>query len=95
MVRTTIRYTKYNFIVSSNWFSTILVSGAPGSVPVMERKEKLRTVVVGGGVGGAELVRLAIQKKGLELVIIEPKDRIECQALYPEYLVSRQHSIVG
>ena len=52
----------------------------------MERNKKLRAVVVGGGIGGAELVRLAIQKKGLELVLIEPKDRIECQALYPEYL---------
>ena len=52
----------------------------------MQRSDLLRAVVVGGGIGGAELVRNAATKEGLELVLVEPKDRIECQALYPEYL---------
>jgi NADH:ubiquinone reductase (H+-translocating) len=45
----------------------------------------VRVAVIGGGIGGAELVRLASQYP-LDLVLIEPKDQIECQALYPEYL---------
>ena len=45
----------------------------------------MRVAVIGGGIGGAELVRLASQYP-LDLVLIEPKDQIECQALYPEYL---------
>jgi len=52
----------------------------------LQRSDLLRAVVVGGGIGGAELVRNAATKEGLELVLVEPKDRIECQALYPEYL---------
>ena len=46
----------------------------------------LRVVIVGGGIGGAELIRNAATKGGLKLVLIEPKDKIECQALYPDYL---------
>lgn len=52
----------------------------------LERQTLLRVVVIGGGIGGAELLRNAATKEGLELVLIEPKDRIECQALYPDYL---------
>jgi NADH dehydrogenase len=52
----------------------------------LQRSDLLRVVVVGGGIGGAELVRNAATKEGLELVLVEPKDRIECQALYPDYL---------
>ena len=52
----------------------------------LKRRDLLRVVVVGGGIGGAELVRNAATKEGLELVLVEPKDRIECQALYPDYL---------
>ncbi len=52
----------------------------------LQRRDLLRVVVVGGGIGGAELVRNAATKEGLELVLVEPKDRIECQALYPDYL---------
>jgi len=46
-------------------------------------------IVVGGGIGGAELVRNAATKEGLDLVLVEPKERIECQALYPDYLGGR------
>jgi len=46
----------------------------------------MRAVVVGGGIAGAELVRRASAHEALELVLIEPKPRIECQALYPEFL---------
>jgi NADH dehydrogenase len=52
----------------------------------LQRRDLLRVVVVGGGIGGAELVRNAATKEGLDLVLVEPKDRIECQALYPDYL---------
>lgn len=55
----------------------------------LQRSDLLRVVVVGGGIGGAELVRNAATKEGLELVLVEPKDRIECQALYPDYLGGR------
>jgi len=52
----------------------------------MKYVDNLRVVVVGGGIGGAELIRNAATKGGLELILIEPKDQIECQALYPDYL---------
>ncbi|MCR3882885.1 MAG: FAD-dependent oxidoreductase [Methanothrix sp.] len=52
----------------------------------LRRSDSWRVVVVGGGIGGAELVRNAATKEGLDLVLVEPKDRIECQALYPDYL---------
>ena len=44
---------------------------------------KIRLVVVGGGIAGAELVRTASTKKALEITLIEPKPRLEVQALYP------------
>jgi folate-dependent tRNA-U54 methylase TrmFO/GidA len=53
------------------------------------QRSDLLGVVVGGGIGGAELVRNATTKEGLELVLVEPNDRIECQALYPDYLGGR------
>ncbi|MHC1631766.1 MAG: NAD(P)/FAD-dependent oxidoreductase [Methanotrichaceae archaeon] len=56
------------------------------SVPEMRRNNSLRVVVIGGGIGGAELARNVASKEGLDLVLIEPKDQIECQALYPGYL---------
>jgi len=52
----------------------------------LQKQDFLRVVVVGGGIGGAELVRNAATKEGLDLVLVEPKERIECQALYPDYL---------
>jgi NADH:ubiquinone reductase (H+-translocating) len=48
-------------------------------------KEKMKVAVIGGGIGGSELVRLA-DKELLDLTLIEPKENVECQALYPEYL---------
>ncbi|MDD1752425.1 MAG: FAD-dependent oxidoreductase [Methanotrichaceae archaeon] len=41
--------------------------------------------VIGGGMAGAELVRVAPQGQ-LDFTLIEPKNQIELQALYPEYL---------
>jgi len=52
-------------------------------------RDLLRVVVVGGGIGGAELLRNAATRGGLDLVLVEPKDRIDCQALYPDYLGGR------
>lgn len=52
-------------------------------------RSSIRLVVVGGGIAGAELVRTASSKKGLEVSLIEPKPRLEVQALYPEYLVGK------
>jgi NADH dehydrogenase len=46
-------------------------------------------VVIGGGIAGAELVRTASSKKALDITLIEPKPRLEVQALYPEYLVDK------
>ncbi len=45
----------------------------------------MRLVVIGGGIGGAESVRLA-SSLSTDITLIEPKKRLECQALYPEYL---------
>ena len=45
----------------------------------------MRVAVIGGGVGGAELIRVAAPGP-LEFTLIEPKRQIEMQALYPEYL---------
>ncbi len=50
---------------------------------------EVRLVVVGGGIAGAELVRTASSKKALEVTLIEPKPRLEVQALYPELLVGK------
>jgi NADH dehydrogenase len=46
----------------------------------------MKAAVVGAGIAGAELVRRALPGP-YELTLIEPKSQIECQALYPEYLV--------
>jgi NADH dehydrogenase len=46
----------------------------------------LKVAVIGGGVAGAELVRVAHPHGPLQFTLIEPKNRIELQALYPEYL---------
>ncbi|MCX6675765.1 MAG: FAD-dependent oxidoreductase [Methanothrix sp.] len=45
----------------------------------------MRVTVIGGGVGGAELIRVATPGP-IEFTLIEPKRQIELQALYPEYL---------
>lgn len=45
----------------------------------------MRVAVIGGGVGGAELIRVA-SPCPIEFTLIEPKRQIELQALYPEYL---------
>ncbi|UEC43144.1 MAG: NADH dehydrogenase [Methanothrix sp.] len=55
----------------------------------LDEGDVLRVVIVGGGMGGAEVVRNAATREGLELVVVEPKDVIECQALYPDYLGGR------
>jgi NADH:quinone reductase (non-electrogenic) len=44
-----------------------------------------KVVVIGGGVAGVELIRVA-SAGHLDFTLIEPKNRIELQALYPEYL---------
>ncbi len=45
----------------------------------------MKVAVIGGGVAGAELIRVA-SPGPLEFTLIEPKRQIELQALYPEYL---------
>jgi NADH dehydrogenase len=45
----------------------------------------MKVVVIGGGVAGAELIRVATPGP-LEFTLIEPKKQIELQALYPEYI---------
>jgi NADH:quinone reductase (non-electrogenic) len=45
----------------------------------------MKVAVIGGGVSGAELIRVATPGP-LEFALIEPKKQIELQALYPEYL---------
>ena len=45
----------------------------------------MKVAVIGGGVAGAELIRVA-SPGPLEFTLIEPKKQIELQALYPEYL---------
>ena len=45
----------------------------------------MKIAVIGGGVAGAELIRVA-SPGSLEFTLIEPKKQIELQALYPEYL---------
>ena len=45
----------------------------------------MKVAVIGGGVAGAELIRVA-SPSPLEFTLIEPKSQIELQALYPEYL---------
>ncbi len=48
--------------------------------------DPLRVCVIGGGIAGAELIRLSAKTSGLEITLVEPKRQIECQALYPDYL---------
>ena len=45
----------------------------------------MKVAVIGGGVAGAELIRVAAPGP-LDFTLIEPKSQIELQALYPEYL---------
>ncbi|NMB85933.1 MAG: NADH:flavorubredoxin oxidoreductase [Methanosaeta sp. PtaB.Bin018] len=45
----------------------------------------MKVAVIGGGIGGAELIRVATPGP-LKFTLIEPKRQIEMQALYPEYL---------
>jgi len=45
----------------------------------------MRVAVIGGGIAGAELIRVA-SPCPLDFVLIEPKKQVEMQALYPEYL---------
>jgi len=45
----------------------------------------MKVAVIGGGVAGAELIRVA-SPGPIEFTLIEPKRQIELQALYPEYL---------
>lgn len=42
---------------------------------------------IGSGIAGAEILRNALPGP-FEITLIEPKQQIECQALYPEYLAS-------
>jgi len=58
------------------------------SVLEMSERKNLRIAVIGGGIGGAETVRTALPGP-LDITLIEPKDRLECQALYPEFLAGR------
>jgi NADH dehydrogenase len=45
----------------------------------------MKVAVIGGGIAGAELIRVGSHGP-LEFTLIEPKRQIEMQALYPEYL---------
>lgn len=45
----------------------------------------MKVAVIGGGIAGAELIRVA-SPCPLEFTLIEPKMQVEMQALYPEYL---------
>ena len=45
----------------------------------------MKVAIIGGGIVGAELLRNALPGP-LEITLIEPKQQIECQALYPEYM---------
>ena len=45
----------------------------------------MKVAVIGGGIAGAELIRVA-SPCPLQFTLIEPKKQIEMQALYPEYL---------
>ena len=51
----------------------------------MKHMQRLKAAIIGGGIAGAELLRNALPGP-FELTLIEPKQQIECQALYPEYL---------
>jgi NADH dehydrogenase FAD-containing subunit len=46
----------------------------------------MKITVIGGGIGGLEFIRCL---KGLDVTLIEPRDRMVCQALLPEYIVDK------
>ena len=46
----------------------------------------MKVVVAGGGTGGLELIK---NLKGLDVTLIEPKERMTCQALLPEYIAGK------
>lgn len=48
----------------------------------------MKVAVIGGGIVGAEVIRNALPGP-FEITLIEPKQQIECQALYPEYLAGK------
>lgn len=45
----------------------------------------MNVVVIGGGIGGLEFIK----SYGGEVTLIEPKDKMVCQALLPEFLVDK------
>lgn len=51
----------------------------------MSDNSRLKVAVIGGGIAGAELIRVALPGP-YDITLIEPKNQIECQALYPEYI---------
>lgn len=51
----------------------------------MTDNSRLKIAVIGGGIAGAELIRNALPGP-YDITLIEPKNQIECQALYPEYI---------
>ena len=51
----------------------------------MSDNSRLKVAVIGGGIAGAELIRRALPGP-YDITLIEPKNQIECQALYPEYI---------
>jgi len=51
----------------------------------MSDHSRLKVAVIGGGIAGAELIRKALPGP-YDITLIEPKNQIECQALYPEYI---------
>ncbi len=51
----------------------------------MSDNSRLKVAIIGGGIAGAELIRRALPGP-YDIALIEPKNQIECQALYPEYI---------
>lgn len=51
----------------------------------MGKHSRPRIAVIGGGIAGAELIRKALPGP-YDITLIEPKNQLECQALYPEYI---------
>ncbi|ADB57179.1 NAD(P)/FAD-dependent oxidoreductase [Archaeoglobus profundus] len=46
----------------------------------------MKVVVAGGGIGGLELIN---NLRGLDVTLVEPRERMVCQALLPEYIVGK------